>query len=125
MTTEDRPWSAQLAQLRDLTDKTGILHEAQVLQLKLWPYLALRSPPAKSIQIVWDSGEHDGTAWVRVPSVTFQTDADMSGEPAGLIDRIEHMLFVAIRHGICSVAAVRVECGDKKVWDSREDLEDG
>lgn len=34
------PW-VQLRMLRDLTRSTGALHEAQVLQLKYWPRIAL------------------------------------------------------------------------------------
>ena len=31
-------WTSQLILLRDLTNRTGAVHEAQVLQLKLWPF---------------------------------------------------------------------------------------
>ena len=31
-------WTAQLAMLRGMTQKLGVLHEAQALQLRLWPY---------------------------------------------------------------------------------------
>jgi hypothetical protein len=31
-------WTSQLLMLKDLTNRLGGLHEAQVLQLKLWPY---------------------------------------------------------------------------------------
>ena len=31
-------WTAQLVMLRGMTQKLGVLHEAQALQLRLWPY---------------------------------------------------------------------------------------
>jgi hypothetical protein len=31
-------WTAQLVMLRDMTKRFGTIHEAQALQLKLWPY---------------------------------------------------------------------------------------
>jgi hypothetical protein len=31
-------WTAQLVMLRSMTERFGSLHEAQILQLKLWPF---------------------------------------------------------------------------------------
>lgn len=45
----DDKWE-QLAHLSGLTKTTGVLHEAQVLQLKYWPYVM--APHAKSIETV-------------------------------------------------------------------------
>lgn len=47
----DQVW-AQLGILRGLTRTTGVLHEAQVLQLKMWPRLAI--PHAESTEFGWD-----------------------------------------------------------------------
>lgn len=43
---------AQLMVLRQVTEMTGALHEAQVLQLKMWPLVA--APHAASSEFTWD-----------------------------------------------------------------------
>ena len=45
------PWG-QILLLRKMTDLTGVLHEAQVQQLKIWPLLAV--PNASSSEFTWD-----------------------------------------------------------------------
>lgn len=43
----------QLALLREQTKVTGLMHEAQVLQLKYWPLLV--SPERTAVQLAWDT----------------------------------------------------------------------
>jgi len=38
MATDKFDWSAQLVMLRGMTKRLGVLHEAQCLQLRLWPF---------------------------------------------------------------------------------------
>lgn len=42
----------QLAMLRRITEMTGALHEAQILQLKMWPLYAF--PECMSCEFTWD-----------------------------------------------------------------------
>jgi hypothetical protein len=58
-------WTAQLVMLRGMTERFGSLHEAQVLQLKLWPFAVdpgLVSSKAnvdmegKLVEFLWEGG---------------------------------------------------------------------
>lgn len=42
---EDEGWT-KLLQLKDLTSRTGMLHELQVMQLKMWPLVFLNAKNA-------------------------------------------------------------------------------
>lgn len=43
----------QLALLREQTKRTGLMHEAQVLQLKYWPLVV--GPDKVAVQLSWDT----------------------------------------------------------------------
>jgi hypothetical protein len=50
----------QLMLLRDLTEKSGALHEAQVLQLKLWPLTVFDTyANGSEFQFSWEKHEID------------------------------------------------------------------
>lgn len=50
----------QLLLLRDLTEKTGALHEAQVLQLKLWPLTVFdKYATGSEFHFSWEKHEVD------------------------------------------------------------------
>jgi hypothetical protein len=59
----DEQIAEQLMLLRDITKRTGILHDAQVLQLKMWPLILL--PFSKSAKAKIDTTKYE---------ITFEVD---------------------------------------------------
>lgn len=55
----DASFQEQLVLLRDLTRTTGVLHDAQVLQLKLWPLVAVPHATASEFVFNWEDKEID------------------------------------------------------------------
>ncbi|NBT57436.1 hypothetical protein EBT16_01505 [bacterium] len=55
---KDPTWE-QLMLLRDLTKRTGVLHEIQVTNLKLWPMIAFTH--AQTSEFTWDVDKHNVT----------------------------------------------------------------
>lgn len=47
------PTAHQLALLKDQTKRTGLMHEAQVVNLKWWGILL--SPDGATVQVAWDT----------------------------------------------------------------------
>jgi hypothetical protein len=61
-------WTAQLVLLRGMTQKLGVIHEAQALQIRLWPYTvdpSLEKSEAKvdmeanRVEFVWTGSTFD------------------------------------------------------------------
>ena len=117
---EKQNWSQELRRLRDLTDRTGILHEAQRLQLRYWPYLAFltKQPSERKIEVAWDAGEVEaGGTWKRNPSITLRVKGGVKGEGEQLADRLRAFAD-SCRDGICSRASVVVRVNGRKYWEA-------
>lgn len=94
----------ELLKLRDITARSGVLHPAQTLQLKMWG--ALLSPRKGSFEVEVDPEEHIVVyRFARLPSRFHKK------HPAGL-QRSVQWLFGA-------EWAVRVFSGDKSVFSGR------
>lgn len=52
--TESSTWGAQLAHLRHITETTGVIHEAQAMQLRMWPIAALPFVRSSEVQVNLD-----------------------------------------------------------------------
>lgn len=60
----DQTFAEQLVVLRGMTERTGALHEAQVLQLKMWPPIFLGS---KGHTFSWDFESKRMTFDIQLP----------------------------------------------------------
>jgi hypothetical protein len=74
----DRQWE-KLYQLRELTRRTGILHELQVLQLKMWP-LVFTNATDSECEFNYET-----------KAVVFNLKKLKGKLPANLQERLEHL----------------------------------
>lgn len=79
MTDEQEGLAEGLARLRHLTRMTGAIHEAQLLQLKMWPKLLF---PCDSHTIAHDSEQ-------RLLTVTMQLSGDLPEDTKQRIENFE------------------------------------
>jgi hypothetical protein len=70
----DNAWE-QLMLLKELTKTTGVLHEAQVLQLKMWPYVAFQKLDKYEIAIDLDKK----SVWYKMTSGSLPGDEKTKG----------------------------------------------
>lgn len=106
----------QLMVLRAMTETTGVLHEAQILQLRYWPLAAF--PHVSSVTIAYDTGRnHDGEdSGKRVMEFRVKVDPKKRA-PKNIKKRFE-VLDQSVKDLLGPTWTVRVKAGNKKLFES-------
>ncbi len=89
-----------------MTETTGILHDAQVLQLKVWPRLAM--PHATSVQIGWSASKR---------TVEFTAKLGKDKAPKDLVKRLKG-LDDSVKGMLGRDVTVVVKVGTKSIFAS-------
>lgn len=108
----------QLMALRAVTQTTGVLHEAQVLQLRYWPRIAL--PHSTSCEIAYFQKEKDEVtgALTQRPTIEFRVVLGKAKPPKDLKKRLAG-LSRSVKDLLGPDFTVRVKTGKKTIYTSK------
>lgn len=101
----------QLMVLRGVTQTTGVLHEAQIVQLRYWPRIA--APHSTSCDIAWSP--KDGR---KRQCVEFRMKVGAGRPPKDFKARLQG-LDRSVKALLGPDTTVRVKVGPKKLFESR------
>ena len=85
----DDPIKEQLAELREMTRRTGQLHEIQVIQLKNWPLVVFAFAKSVTVRVVNHVEREETKQPEEAPSLDTPPPAP---KPAKLVQRVEFLV---------------------------------
>jgi hypothetical protein len=114
---EDKDMWDQLMALRAITQTTGILHEAQIIQLRYWPRIAI--PHSISCEVAYFQKEINEEGEVtQVPTIEFRPVLSKAKPPKDLKKRLAG-LNRSVKDLLGPNFTVKVKLGKKIIFTSK------